>query len=668
MTVRQWNWPPNEAGKVVGWSGSGKELINRDAVETYKTRADLAGARVAPETDNILVEAYAAGSPSAGRAHFRAASDADYAATPALLRETDATGRKFVINEWRLNPAMAGGDPLGVEDSTAAYNAIFDFIRSDAASGTTPSVFTKYVVEGWGGKHRIEGSVDATDITAWDFTIEGGAIIAACAGKIALDLTNTRGATLSKFTMYGDEDSMPYVGICSARATTGTGACDNILHDNITVAGFYELTADYAYGSEVIKRDHCRYWNFNPDGYCGVYESDDNHPVTSDFLTIRTGEQSFLVGAYDNCAWQQVPQNTRFVITAIAQGATTTVTCGGGHTFTNGQTVTFWAMAGMTQITARAGTVSNATATTFDVNIDSTTFSAFVSGYAVRQASKPALHFQGGRSHKFRHCYAAGYGTDLIEIDLSGTTPIRDCVFDFLLEGAQSRSTYRLLAGTSARDLVNVTFNGDISHPRSSFFSTDASGSGAVRMYGGKVSLSTHSNVAPVGSLPMFDDATKYGFYNKTKIFWPNRSTVDIANMISVKADIAAKSDGLTQYGSKVNGAWTPTVTSTTGTITTASATGFYAQIADGLAFIDLEVTITTNGTGATSVRATLPTGVTGVTGSTRVISGYSVTGMQSLVGRVVGSGNQVIITTDDGTYPGVDGEVLQVSGVIRVA
>jgi hypothetical protein len=636
---------------------------------SYRDKAAVGLIRVPAATDNILISAYdATANPSAGRANYRAASDADYAATPALLRLTDAAGRKFIINEWRLNPAMAGGDPTGVADSTAAYNAIFDFIRSDAASGTTPSVFTKYIVEGWGGTHRIEGSVDATDITAWDFTIEGGAIIAACAGKIALDTTNSRGVTLSKFVMYGDEDNMPYVGICSARATTGVGSCDNILHDNITLAGFYELAADYCYASEVSMRVECRYFNYNPDGYCGIYEGDDNHPVTSDFLTIRTGEQSFLTGTYDTCSWQQVPVNTRFVITAIAKGATTTVTCGGGHTFTNGQTVTFWAVTGMVEINARAGTVSNVTATTFDVNINSTTYTNFTSGYAVRQASKPAIHFGGGRGHKFRNCYAAGYGQDLIEIDLTGANPTRDCLFDFLLEGAQSRSSYRFIAGTSARDLLDVKFTSDATHSRASVFSTDATGAGAVRMYGGEIAIMSNSNVSPDGTPPLFDDATNYGLYNGGRIFYPTRSQVDTANLISAKWGISAKDDGLTKYGSPVNGAWTPTVTSSTGTITTASATGNYIQMSDQLAFVQLTITVTTNGTGATSVRATLPSGIAGVNGFTTVITGYSNSGQQLLAGRVVGAGTQVIVTTDDGGYPATDGEILYMSGVIRVA
>ncbi len=117
-----------------------------------------------------------------------------------------------------------------------------------------------------------------------------------------------------------------------------------------------------------------------------------------------------------------------------------------------------------------------------------------------------------------------------------------------------------------------------------------------------------------------------------------------------------------------VSEAYTPTVVSSTGTITTASATANFRRFSPGLAFVDLIITVTTNGTGATSVRATLPPGVTGINGITQVISGYNASGQQSLVGRVVNNGTQVIITTDDGTYPAVDGEIMYVSGVIRVA
>lgn len=46
MTVKTWNWPPNEAGKVVGWSNSGKELVNRsiDDVSMTEVQFDKPGA------------------------------------------------------------------------------------------------------------------------------------------------------------------------------------------------------------------------------------------------------------------------------------------------------------------------------------------------------------------------------------------------------------------------------------------------------------------------------------------------------------------------------------------------------------------------------------------------------------------------------------------------
>lgn len=41
MTVKTWNWPPNVAGQVIGWSNSGKELVNRSVDDISKTEVQF---------------------------------------------------------------------------------------------------------------------------------------------------------------------------------------------------------------------------------------------------------------------------------------------------------------------------------------------------------------------------------------------------------------------------------------------------------------------------------------------------------------------------------------------------------------------------------------------------------------------------------------------------
>ena len=129
---------------------------------------------------------------------------------------------------------------------------------------------------------------------------------------------------------------------------------------------------------------------------------------------------------------------------------------------------------------------------------------------------------------------------------------------------------------------------------------------------------------------------------------------------------LQANSSWLNNAGSEagVTQSWvgyTPTVTSGTGTITTATATGRYRRI-DRVIFIEVTINITTNGTGATSVVATLPSGIT--CAQNAILSGRenASTG-KMLQGLVPASGTNISITNYDNTYPAANGYVIIVSG-----
>ena len=109
-------------------------------------------------------------------------------------------------------------------------------------------------------------------------------------------------------------------------------------------------------------------------------------------------------------------------------------------------------------------------------------------------------------------------------------------------------------------------------------------------------------------------------------------------------------------------GTWTPTIGSASGAFTTVSASGNYVQIGK-LWFFNISITITTNGTAAGNVTATLPSGVT---------PSYT----QICVGRAAGvsgkaltaqTGSTLTITNYDNTYPGSDGEILVITGCIVI-
>lgn len=116
-----------------------------------------------------------------------------------------------------------------------------------------------------------------------------------------------------------------------------------------------------------------------------------------------------------------------------------------------------------------------------------------------------------------------------------------------------------------------------------------------------------------------------------------------------------------------LDGAWTaytPTVGSGSGTITTSSATGRYKQIGTKTYAVEMEVTITTNGTGATTVTVTLPfaaKSATAFAGRATNVSG------KALSAAVAATGSTLAITNYDNTYPGANGEHLVVSGIYEL-
>ena len=109
---------------------------------------------------------------------------------------------------------------------------------------------------------------------------------------------------------------------------------------------------------------------------------------------------------------------------------------------------------------------------------------------------------------------------------------------------------------------------------------------------------------------------------------------------------------------------YTPTVTSGSGSFTTVSATGRWQQQAHRVNF-SIIVTITTNGTAAGSVLATLPVAV-GVSGSLGG-SGWNTGTGAILAAYATSAATQVTITTSSATYPGANSTTLVVSGSYEV-
>lgn len=114
-------------------------------------------------------------------------------------------------------------------------------------------------------------------------------------------------------------------------------------------------------------------------------------------------------------------------------------------------------------------------------------------------------------------------------------------------------------------------------------------------------------------------------------------------------------------------GSWTPTVTAQTGTITTVGATSCTYTRVGKLVTVTVNVVITTNGTGATSVNVTLP-----FSASAHYYYGIgqeiAQTGKRLYSTITSGTNNYMAIVNVDGTYPGLDGSQLTISMTYQVA
>lgn len=137
------------------------------------------------------------------------------------------------------------------------------------------------------------------------------------------------------------------------------------------------------------------------------------------------------------------------------------------------------------------------------------------------------------------------------------------------------------------------------------------------------------------------------------------------ANGISIdRLDVENGSPAPTvETGASVAGpqiAWTPTITASSGTFTATSATAFYQlDPADPLIVEGrIAIAITTNGTAAGEVRATLPF-TSSADGVAAAVVGYEGSTGVSVLGIIGTSSNSLRILKYDGTYPGGSGTSL---------
>jgi len=328
----------------------------------------------------------------------------------------------------------------------------------------------------------------------------------------------------------------------------------------------------------------------------------------------------------------------------------------------------------MTQINAYKAVVKNRSSSQFTMTgIDSTGFGSFTgTAFAYRPMTGPGIYMSGMQDHRFINCYLVAIGDDAIQLDCNTGNWIGNS-FQFLIEGALDRSVFRVTNGAGLEDFVDCDWEIYNTHCRSSFFSTN--GGSLMQFLGGRLRVRSHTTNA---TLPFVDsaNAADYAFFGGMDIYYPNRAGVTPTSYTSFRARLSCKEDGLSvvwghDVNSILNQNYTPTVTAGSGSITTlGSISGRVKYLSTNLFYMAATVTITTNGTGATTIVIPLPAGVTAQAAQHQVLSAYADVGgaRVTCTARVAASGTSIAVSKYDGTYPGADGAVIVVSGLLEIA
>ena len=579
-------------------------------------------------------------------------------------RGVTSGGSSVRITDITVSPAKYGCVGNGSTDDTANLNTMIAAVRALVSSERV-----RVKIDLNGGVYKVTGNgLNMTTIKAWNMEVCNGVILGNTTGKPVIDLVGSRGYVFRNVLVYGDATNTPTIPFLIARGTaTGDGFCDNNLFDNVTTLGYWSVAAFYAYAQETTTHLHCRYWNYRNDAHVAILEGYDSHPQTSVNKTVATGGQSFINDKYINCDFRYLPVSTSTAITGISKANPAVVTCA-SHPFVNGETVIVAHItSGMIEISGLSGTVANATATTFELTgINSTGFTTWTAGgLAVEKSTQPAIYMNRMKQHSFDTCYVVAYGDDAIHLGFPDSVPYEECLFDFLIEGACERSGYRFLSGSGNQNIFNSTFKSYATHLRGAFFSTDTSGAGRMALYAGGISVASHAYNA---ALPLVTSGSEgeFAFYAGIEIEYPNRGNVLPTSYIDFSAQLRCQDGYATIWGHKfsniLDGAFTPTVTSLSGTITTVGALDCLAKYDDDWVQLNLSITITDNGTGGTQLRATLPF----TPAEDAVLIGCNFTTGVTVVGRVNSGAARVDIVTYANAYPVTTGDKVVLTGRVK--
>lgn len=331
------------------------------------------------------------------------------------------------------------------EDSGPALNRAFNTYRARAAANNTIfGTVNQVCVDGRHGIYRSDESLNLCRVNGFGHTLQDFCIYSQATGKVAMDVIGSRGGIMRNVRCVGSQALPPRHGIRFARSSeAGFGFCDSWLLEKVDTLGFFTGIAFVQYGQESAHLDQCRFWNYHKDGRVAVYVGTDETitevSIPSDFITVITGNVSFVQNTYTSLDMRALPFQRVYPVSNVSNTnpAVVTFTLGARVVPEVGDAIAFGIpTGGMTEITNKRYVITAVNGDgTIDIDVDATGFGTFTGDVDMYLANtlSPVV-WSRGKQHDFHGSYIVSYGTTALLIYLAGQG-VDKCNFDLLFEG-----------------------------------------------------------------------------------------------------------------------------------------------------------------------------------------------------------------------------------------
>lgn len=440
-----------------------------------------------------------------------------------------------VTTSNKLRPGWFGAVCDGSVDDIAPLNAVTAMVRNSYKSALG---YCTWSLDGEMLPYAVSDTVDWTGSN----TLRGGSftnciLIGTMVGKPVVDYT---GSNIYEFSniiikgVYNNAAAAPYApsyGVVQARKGGSNPEAGRTRVGSLTCYGAFSGCCVLNYGAEIVDYQFMRLSNNYPgstQACLAILGSSDlvakyfGAAWNSAALLARTGESTAtgdlscsnhdvqFVDARNNGAWNSttivgITQANPGVVTIASADMTAMVAAG----FANGAQVYFRSITGMTQLNGKSATVSGITTTTFNLDIDTSAYSALTGSTSkVYPKTGPAV-ILGNVHHTTVRGYFNPSGNDGVLID--ATPASGDGTRAVTIEGRVENGTpYNIgFAGNTATNIIReLTIKLDNSSSYLGFLhTTGISGGGLISLQDASISV---SNIDRTPTLGYFADPANF--------------------------------------------------------------------------------------------------------------------------------------------------------------